>query len=64
MAKKQQHGVIQMDIRLRMVGNYKKQKPKETGKRIKYNIKQMRNDPHKIERWVTQRNEPLETENA
>ena len=43
-------------------GKYKKPKPTEAGKRIKYDVKQMRIVAHRIERWITQRDAPPEIE--
>jgi len=58
-AQQQQHKVIRMDIRrLKLMKHYKKHKPPETGKRIQYDILKLREDPQKIERWLTQRYEP------
>ena len=54
----QQHKVIQMEIRLKLMKHYKKHKPPETGKSIHYDLIQLREDPQKIDRWISQRNEP------
>ena len=47
MAQQQQHKVIKMEIRLRLMKNYKKDQPPETGLQIKYDLAELRNDPQK-----------------
>ena len=60
MAQQKQHKVIQMDIRLKLMKHYKEDQPPETGLQIHYDIKKLREDPQKAERWLTQRNAPPE----
>jgi len=59
----QQHKVIRMDIRLRLMKHSKKNQPPETGMQIKYDLTELREDPQKTERWLTQREEPPEFHN-
>ena len=44
----QQHKVIRMDIRLRLMKYYKKHKSQETGKHIQYDLLKLREDPLKL----------------
>jgi len=60
MAQQKQNKVIQMDIRLKLMKYYKEDQPPETGLQIQYDIKKLREDPQKAERWLTQRNAPPE----
>merc|ERR1712112_587443 len=59
----QQHKVIKMEIRHRLMKNYEKDQSPETGLQIKYDLAELRDDPQKTERWLTQRNEPPEFNN-
>jgi len=60
----QQHKVIQMDIRPKLLRRYKEHKPPETGMHISYGPTKLREDPQKTERWLTQRQEPPEITQA
>ena len=66
MARQRQHGVIQIDICLKMIQDYKKKKRTEKGSQITYDIQAMREDPRKLSRWLQQGEVPTysDTENA
>ena len=57
----QQHGVVQMDICLKLMKTTKI--TRETGKRIKYDIQELRQEPQKIARWFARRETPPEPNN-
>ena len=57
-AQRKQHIVIHMDICIKLMKQYKKGNPEETGKHILYDIQDLRRDPRKITRWIEQREEP------
>jgi len=59
MAQQKQHKVIQTNICLKLMKKYKKQRPKETGRNIQYDIQAMRGDPRKMERWQQQREQTI-----
>ena len=60
MMQQQQHGVIQMNICLKLMRKYKRIQHRETGNQIKYDIQELRQDPQKIARWIKQRESPPE----
>jgi len=53
MTQQRQHAVIKMDIKPRLARNYYKKIPPETGTYMKYDIKTLRLEPNKIEKWRT-----------
>ena len=59
MAQQRQHGVIRMEICLKLMRKYKTPKQKESGAPVKYDIDLLRKDPEKIHRRIRQREEFL-----
>jgi len=51
MAQQRQHATIILEITLKMVRNYHKKSPPETGNRVKYDITSRREEPAKLEKW-------------
>ena len=54
----QQHKVIQMDICLKLMREYKQGESKETGKQIQYDLQALRKDTDKLTRWNKQGHGP------
>ena len=55
MHKQSQHAVIRMNIKLKLLQKYHQRYIPETGTQLKYDIKQLKLEPAKIERWYNQR---------
>jgi len=63
MAQQRQHATIRMDATLKLMKNYHKKSPPETGKEIKYDFKKMREEPNKLEQWYKEEKEKQDPSN-
>jgi len=51
MAQQRQNATIRLDIMLKLVRNYHKKPPPEAGKRVKFDLATLREEPAKLEKW-------------
>ena len=64
MTQQRQHATIRLDVTLRLVRNYHKKPPPETGTNIKYDLEAIRKEPAKLAKWYQEQEQKQnETEN-